>query len=110
MQSQLVEIDEDSGSTASLTPEQQLLAAVIRRAVWDFVLYRDCSDEPERRECASLAAGWLFWDGTEKIDDKGRMSFLYICGVLNLRPDVIRRTARKMQREDVQPNGQSRDL
>lgn len=110
MQSQLVETDEDASPSANLTPEQRLLAAVIRRAVWDFVLYRECGEDPGLRECASRAAGWLFWDGSEKIDEEGRMTFLYVCSVLNLRPEVIRRNARKMRREDVPTNGPIRDM
>ncbi len=101
LQSQLAEA-EPTDCSAQPTTEQQLWAAVIRRAVWDFVLYRDCEDE-DRLECANTAAGWLFWDGTEKIDAEGRMSFLYICSSLNLRPSEIRKQALRMCREDVKP-------
>ena len=85
------------------TPEQRLMAAIVRRAVWDFVFYRDVHPrrEPIKYAIATDAAGWLFWDGTETVDDQGRFTFLYICDSLNLEPRQVRREVLRLRREDA---------
>jgi hypothetical protein len=99
--------------------------AIIRRAIWDFVLYKDedptrfdpekfksakakkrAENERKRAErnlaIATDAAGWLFWDGEEETDEEGRYTFKYICSILNLDPTEVRQRALSMTREDIQ--------
>ena len=85
-------------------PEHRLLVAIVRRAVWDFVLYRHYSptDNPESYEIAVDAAGWLFWDGEEEVDDEGRYTFHYICDLLGMDPRRVREHVLNLSREDIQ--------
>lgn len=80
----------------SLSPEQRLLAAIIRRAVWDFAYYRDAEPGSDRHGLALDAAGWVFHDGHE------HMSFWYMCDVLGVNPHEIRSSMLKMHRADVE--------
>lgn len=75
------------------------MAAVLRRAVWDFALYKDVSKrkDPEKYELALEAAGWIFSDE----DVKGALTFLYVCEVLGLDPDHIRQSTLELDRERV---------
>lgn len=107
------------------TPSQRLLVAIMRRAIWDFVLYKDedpASFRPERArtvaarkeveeekkrsqerlQIAEEAAGWLFWDGAEEADGQGRYTFRHICEMLDLDPDAVRRRALSMTRDEIQ--------
>ena len=105
-----VEWQEDARTEA---PSHRLLVAIVRRAIWDFVLYRD--EDPdrykvkaERKKCearlaiAEDAAGWLFWDGEEQVDGEGRYTFRYICEILDLSHAQVREHALKLTREDIQ--------
>jgi hypothetical protein len=78
--------------------------AIIRRAVWDFALYRECDPvaEAEKHGLAEDAAGWLFWDGEEATDAEGRYTFQYICMLLDLDPKQIRTAAMRLNRNDIQ--------
>jgi hypothetical protein len=95
------------------TPSQRLLVAIMRRAIWDFVLYKDenpkaFKDEDDRKKCqerleiAEDAAGWLFWDGEEETDGEGRYTFKFICEMLDLKPSDVRARALAMTLEDIQ--------
>lgn len=84
----------------STDPTQRLLLAVVRRAVWDFVLYKDPT--AANHELAVDAAGWLFWDGQEEEDEEGRYSFLYICSILGIDPKKVRDHALRLTRADIQ--------
>ena len=79
------------------------MAAILRRAIWDFVFYREVNKKafPLAHALAVDAAGWLFWDGTEMYDEHGRFTFLHICETLNVCPRRIRAGALKLNREDV---------
>lgn len=79
------------------------MAAILRRAIWDYVFYRDVRrDQDEvRYTLAADAAGWLFWDGTEHQDDQGRFTFWHICESLGVDPGHIRIQVQKLQIEDV---------
>jgi hypothetical protein len=88
-------------------PEQRLLMAIVRRAVWDFVLYRaldadDSREDAKRLAWAEAAAEWLFWDGVETSDEEGRYTFMYICEVLGIEPAHFREQVMKLTREDIQ--------
>ena len=69
----------------------------------DFALYRDCDPETDglRNELAADAAGWLFFDGTEVVNEQGRYTFLHLCILLNLNPTAIREQALLLKREDL---------
>lgn len=106
-------------------PAQRLLVAILRRAIWDFVLYRNENPEAfdvrkaktdkgrkilelqhkkavERQAIAVDAAEWLFWDGEEETDFEGRYSFRYICRLLDIPPQRIRERVLEMTVEDIQ--------
>ena len=83
---------------------RRLLTAIIRRAVLDFALYRDAApeDDPLRANLAADAAGWLFFDGLESVDEDGRYTFLHICQLLGLDAKQIRDQALALTRDDLQ--------
>jgi hypothetical protein len=99
-----VDPDYSSGRRAGVPPAQRLLIAIVRRAVWDYVLYKDLKkrEDPVLHEIGVDAAGWLFWDGTEECDEEGRHTFLHICELLDLEPQKIRAIASRLTREDIQ--------
>ncbi len=74
---------------------------MIRRAVWDFVLYRAAVAE-DKRAISEDAEAWLFYDGDEDLDALGRVTFLYACAVLNLDPARVRRGVQNLRRQDIQ--------
>lgn len=83
---------------------RRLLIAIIRRAVLDFVVYRDAcpKTQPDLYALAEDAVGWLFWDGIESADEQGRYTFGYICLLLELDARAIRERALTLTREEVQ--------
>lgn len=87
-----------------MPPAHRLLIAIIRRAVWDFVLYQDVKekDDPILHQVGVEAAEWLFWDGEEEADSEGRYTFMHICEMLDLDPRRVREAARDLNREDIQ--------
>lgn len=89
----------DTFPVIKLTPQKKLVAAVLRRAVWDFALYRDVlkKNDPEKYQMAVDAAGWIFSD--EQV--KGALTFLYVCEVLGLDPGHIRNSTLALDRERV---------
>lgn len=91
-------------ATPEALPEQRLLVAIVRRAVWDFVLYRDTDPDTDedRYELAVDAAAWLFWDGEESTDEEGRYTFRFICAELDLDAEKIRDRVLEMTRDDIQ--------
>lgn len=98
-----LELDYDGPNNApsTLTPERRLYLAVVRRALWDFVLYRK-SKNYEKRSLAREAENWLFWEGTEDTDAEGRVTFLYVCEILGIDPVRVQRSARRLKRTDIQ--------
>lgn len=73
-----------------------LLIEVVRRAAYDWVLYRE-DERPALRVLAADAHMWLFQEGPghivwEERRDRGElgMSFLGICESLGLDPDALR--------------------
>lgn len=93
--------------------QHRLLVAIMRRAIWDFVLYKDETPKShkhpedkkksqERLSLAEDAAGWLFWDGEETCDEQGRYTFKYICEILDLEPSRVRKRALAMTRDEIQ--------
>lgn len=104
--------DNAGPGSSDFTPEKRLLVAIIRRAIWDFVLYRDedpkqYEDGDERDRCrarldlAEDAAGWLFWDGEETVDEGGRWTFRFICSTLELDHKRVRHGILRMTRDHI---------
>jgi hypothetical protein len=95
---------DELGDPERAGPSRRLLAAIVRRAVLDFALYRDVNpeSEPLRYALATDAAGWLFFDGTESVDEEGRYTFLYLCMLLGLDARSIREQALSLTRKDLQ--------
>lgn len=84
------------------TPSQRLLLAVLRRAIWDFALYRALPQEHKNYKLAVDASGWLFWDGEEMIGEDGRFTFKYACEALDVDFNKVRECALKLNRSDIQ--------
>jgi len=100
-----ISLDADfSGERSRTPPAQKLLVAILRRAIWDFVLYKEETkkSDPEKAALAEEAAGWLFWDGQEETDPDGLYTFRYICEVLNLEPARVRSLIAGLERDDIQ--------
>lgn len=79
------------------------MAAVLRRAVWDFALYRDVKKkkDPERYQLAVEAASWIFSDEVGTKEEGCGVTFLYVCEVLGLDPARIRRSTLDLDRDRV---------
>lgn len=92
---------ESEGGASSVTPEKRLLTAIVRRALWDYVLYAERRDDPELHEIGIDAAAWLFWDGEEEVGEDGTYTFLYVCGVLGLDPRAVRNAAAELTPQDL---------
>lgn len=99
-------LDDDyaDGMRSAPSPAHRLLVAIVRRAVWDFVLYEGANPKtkPDEYELYIEAVDWLFWDGEEECDDGGRLTFRHICAMLELDPQQVRHTALSMSRNDIQ--------
>jgi hypothetical protein len=82
-----------STSLDSITPELRLCIAIMRRAIWDFVLYADVDedDNPEANALGCDAASWIFTDSGEDENERGRYTFCYICNVMELEASYVRR-------------------
>ncbi len=99
-----LQLDDSGDSGERSTPAVHLLVAIMRRAIWDFVLYREYVDtsNKELSKLAEDAAGWIFFDGEEQLDEEGRMSFLYVCTQLDVDPVSLREQVMGLKREDIQ--------
>lgn len=91
-------IDEVGGRAPS-TSERRLMLAILRRALWDFAQYKD--PKSKNHDLHVDAAGWLFWDGQETSDEEGRVTYHYVCEVLDFDPAVIRHGAKILTRERI---------
>lgn len=96
------ELDGDYADTKrGQTPEKRLMVAVVRRAVWDFVLYRD-SKNAEHMGIAAEAAGWLFSDEEDAPEGEDeRYTFVNICSALELDPRYVRECVLRLKRDDI---------
>lgn len=123
------EVREDWALTG--TPEEvegcrTLLLEIVRRAAYDWVLYRESVD-PSKRVLADDAEAWLFedglapprivpWQGADDADAEDEQGldtddgdaeephitrFLAICDTLDLDPEVLRNRVREMTPRDV---------
>lgn len=100
------EVDPDwaDDRRSGIPPAHRLLIAIIRRAVWDYVLYQKVKKkvDPVLHEVGVDAARWLFWDGEEETDEAGRYTFRHICDTLDLDPAKVRSIAARLTRDDIQ--------
>lgn len=88
-----------------------LLLEIIRRAAYDWVLYRG-SRRMVQRTLADTAYKWLFQeepgtaDWNERMRDKKYItSFVAICEGLDLDPDTVRRHIKRLDRKNVMSVG-----
>lgn len=88
-----------------------LLLEIIRRAAYDWVLYRT-SSKLGNRQLAESAYHWLFvedrWSSSWSIrerNEKGITGFLAICDILELDPEQVRRRVRKLTPVDIMSAG-----
>lgn len=92
-----------------------LLMAIIRRAAFDWVLYKKTTRMPEQ-EYASSAETWLFheqpghpdWEARTQPEDRF-MSFLSICEALDLDPRQVRSSIRSLTRKRIMSLGRPPD-
>lgn len=88
-----------------------LLLEVIRRASYDWVLYRT-SSKLQSKQLAESAFHWLFvedektkqWSQRAR-NGKGMLSFLTICETLDLEPKNVRRRVRELTSKDIMGAG-----
>lgn len=88
-----------------------LLLEVLRRAAYDWVLYRG-SRRAEHKEIAHDAYVWLFeedahhpWARVRKEEHTELMSFLSICEVMGFDPDGVRASVRRLTPEKIKTAG-----
>ena len=72
-------------------------AAVVRRAVVDWVLYREHS-ATKLRKLGQDADKWIFDEEQEQID---LTSFITVCDILNLCPSTVRGRIESLSEEDA---------
>lgn len=90
---------------------QALLIEVVKRAAFDWVLYRG-SSRLEQKKIAEDAYTWIFlededhpnWEVRTK-DDKQITSFISICDVFDIDPEGLRRKIRKLDPQRVLVSG-----
>jgi len=91
-----------------------LLIAIICRAAFDWVTYRD-STRLEKKTLAQDAYTWLFIEEPGHPDWREReglhlFSFLGICDVLGLEPDYMRSRIKKLTYKHIQNIGRPKTL
>ncbi len=101
-QSSSPDYEHDAGAfgASAPSPEQRLFVALLRRAVWDYVLYK-ASTERDKKAISNDAAEWIFADDEEDIGEEGHVSFVYACAVLNVDPGMVRRATSALKRDDI---------
>lgn len=81
-------------------PEKQLIAAVLRRAIVDYALYKESSDS-EKLAMSQEAYEWIWADHERAYVGPEGMNYLYACEALNLDPEYVRQLTAKLDRESV---------
>ncbi|WP_394831822.1 hypothetical protein LVJ94_35430 [Pendulispora rubella] len=96
-----------TGHPSDIAGCRTLLLEVVRRAAYDWVLYRD-SSHPAKKALAEDAYEWLFeidedspGSGGDEEDAEGITSFLSICDTLDIAPEVLRARIRVLTRRNV---------
>lgn len=80
-------------------PERRLMAAILRRAVYDFVLYRD--ETHVNHSLALDSAAWLFCSFPQEEQVDGEWTFVYICQDLGLDPRSVRQRTLRLTTRDI---------
>ncbi|HWO42466.1 MAG TPA: hypothetical protein VNO43_11750 [Candidatus Eisenbacteria bacterium] len=80
-----------------LTPEEELIAAVLDEAIADFQRYRGGASRRSRKRFAEVER-WIFTDDTEWI-----FSFVNCCEILGIKPDYLRQGLRRGKPEKTEP-------
>lgn len=84
------------GCREAVQGELMLCAAILRRAIYDMVLYKD-DRRIKKRRMAVDAYHWMFESKeTEKVH-----SFVGICHSLSMDPDWVRQRVRSFDKESV---------
>ena len=86
-----------SGVNQSLSWPLKLWASVMRRAVVDWVLYREHED-PKLSKLGKSADDWLFLQEAAR-EDLG--TFHSLCEIMNLPPSLVRERILNMTEEDA---------
>lgn len=73
----------DIPTASGFVPEKRLLAAVLQRAVTDYV-----TGDGDMREGARL---WILDDNNDDDENDAPLSFLFICEALDLEPHNLRK-------------------
>lgn len=85
-----------------------LLLEILRRAAYDWVLYRHSRKLPHR-QLAEDAYHWLFVEPADyevrRTQGKDLTSFLSICEILDLRPEEVRTRVRQLTERDIMGAG-----
>lgn len=95
------EYDPVEVSSGFLTSEQKLLVAVVRRAVWDYILHKD-SKYSDKKLMSDDARRWLFSESDDDLDENGCYSFAYACAMLGLDVDNMRIRVLRLRAQDIQ--------
>lgn len=84
----------------AIVPEKRLLAAILRRSICDYVLYKRCHRRTdERRLYADAAMEWFETDDEET--PEGFYTFTFVCTELGLDPGRIRDQIYCLAKEDL---------
>jgi hypothetical protein len=107
------ELEEDTAAQRSqdAVGAQALLIEIVKRAAFDWVLYRG-SSRLEQKKIAEDAYTWLFTEEEDHphwavrvAEGKVVTSFLSICDVFDISPDVLRRKIRTLDPQRVLISG-----
>lgn len=89
-----IKLDDDLFPADNGVPRHaRLLAAVLRRACVDWVLYKSHKSSKMRRH-GKDAELWIFGSSSEEVN-----SFNYVCEILDLKPESIRTKIRNMDED-----------
>lgn len=93
----------DGSGIEDSRPARRLLLAIIRRAVLDYALYRDCDPRHQKRQrdIAIDARDWMFDDDEQPFSLERGYTFLRVCALLGLDPEVVRARATILTREEI---------
>ena len=93
----IISIDEDSMDLQSRVPWFiRLWAAVVRRAIVDWLLYKDHPD-PKQKKSGVNAGNWIFGS----TGDGSISTFESVCYMMGMSPEYIRSKIRSMTEEDA---------
>ena len=86
-----------NGTNRSLPWPMKLWASVMRRAIVDWILYKDHKD-PKLSKLGVSAEEWIF---SEDPPEKELSTFCALCETMNLPPSLVREKILTMTEEDA---------